>query len=93
MYIILFKNVFIIVVNVVIVLFIGFIFYRRKFDKIGIISSLVVFIGIGIFFLEVDFFINFGDFLIFICLFGFVFYIFFISEFVKDNNLMVLIVI
>ncbi|MCG6522793.1 DMT family transporter, partial [Vibrio parahaemolyticus] len=57
------KNAFITAANVVIVPFIGFILYRRKLDKIGIISSLVALIGIGILSLEADFSINFGDFL------------------------------
>ncbi len=63
------KNAFITATNVVIVPFIGFILYRRKLDKIGIISSLVALIGIGILSLEADFSINFGDFLTLICSF------------------------
>ncbi|WP_343098775.1 DMT family transporter, partial [Clostridioides difficile] len=59
-------------------------------DKIGIISSLVALIGIGILSLEADFSINFGDFLTLICSFGFAFHIFFTSEFAKDNNPMAL---
>ncbi|MDL0297573.1 DMT family transporter, partial [Clostridioides difficile] len=84
------KNAFITAANVVIVPFIGFILYRRKLDKIGIISSLVALIGIGILSLEADFSINFGDFLTLICSFGFAFHIFFTSEFAKDNNPMAL---
>lgn len=80
------KNAFITAVNVVIVPFIGFVLYKRKLDKIGIISSLIAFVGIGVLSLEADLSINFGDFLTFICAFGFAFHIFFTGEFTKKYN-------
>lgn len=84
------KNAFITAANVVIVPFIGFIIYKRKLDKIGIISSVTTLIGIGILSLQADFSINFGDFLTLICAFGFAFHIFFTSEFVQKHHPMVL---
>ncbi len=84
------KNAFITAVNVVIVPFIGFILYKRKLDKIGVISSLIALLGIGILSLEADFSVNFGDFLTFICAFGFAFHIFFTGEFTVKYNSYVL---
>ena len=49
------KNAFITAANVVIVPFIGFILYKRKLDKIGIISSFIALLGIGILSLQADF--------------------------------------
>ena len=57
------KNAFLTAINVVIVPFIGFILYKRPLDKYGIISSIIAILGIGILSLDVDFTINFGDFL------------------------------
>lgn len=84
------KNAFITAANVVIVPFIGFFVYKRKLDKIGIISSIMTLIGIGILSLEVDLSINIGDFLTLICAFGFAFHIFFTSEFASKYNPIVL---
>ena len=61
------KNAFLTAINVVIVPFIGFILYKRPLDKYGIISSIIAILGIGILSLDVDFTINFGDFLTIIC--------------------------
>ncbi|MCR8744729.1 DMT family transporter [Romboutsia lituseburensis] len=80
------KNAFITAANVVIVPFIGFFVYKRKLDKIGIISSIMTLIGIGILSLEADLSINIGDFLTLICAFGFAFHIFFTSEFASKYN-------
>lgn len=84
------KNAFITAANVVIVPFIGFVIYRRKLDKIGIISSITTLIGIGILSLQSDFSVNLGDFLTLVCAFGFAFHIFFTSEFVVKHHPMVL---
>ncbi|MFR6484723.1 MAG: DMT family transporter, partial [Intestinibacter bartlettii] len=87
------KNAFLTAINVVIVPFIGFILYKRPLDKYGIISSIIAILGIGILSLDVDFTINFGDFLTIICAFGFAFHIFFTGEFVKKHNPIVLTVV
>lgn len=84
------KNAFITTANVVIVPFIGFILYRRKLDKIGIFSSLIAFIGIGVLSLEPDLSINLGDFLTFLCAIAFAFHIFFTGEFSRKCNSYVL---
>lgn len=87
------KNAFITAVNVVIVPFIGFIIYKDKLDKIGIISSIIAIIGIAILSLEHDFSVNFGDFLTLISAFAFAFHIFFTSQFANKHNPLVLTVI
>ncbi len=84
------KNAFLTAVNVVIVPFIGVLIYRRKLDKIGIISSIITLVGIGILSLESDFSINIGDILTLVCAVAFAFHIFFTSEFVSKHNPMVL---
>lgn len=80
------KNAFITAINVIIVPFIGFVLYKRKLDKIGVGSSLLALIGIAVLSLEADFYINFGDFLTFLCAFGFAFHIFFTGEFSDKYN-------
>lgn len=84
------KNAFITAANVVIVPFIGYIIYKRKLDKVGIISSIITLIGIGILSLEANFSINFGDFLTLICAFGFAGHIFFTSEFASNKDPIIL---
>lgn len=84
------KNAFITAANVVIVPFIGFLIFRRKIDKWGLISSLVAIIGIGILSLEKDLSINLGDLLTLFGAVGFAFHIFFTGEFAKKNNPIVL---
>ena len=84
------KNAFLTAVNVVIVPFIGFFIYRRKLDRIGVISSLLTLIGIGILSLEKDLSINIGDFLTIICAFGYALHIFFTGEFTKNHDPIVL---
>ncbi len=80
------KNAFITAINVVIVPFIGFLVYRRKVDKISIMSSIVAIIGIGILSLKADFSVNLGDFLTFICAIGFAMHIFLTGEHTKKYD-------
>lgn len=84
------KNAFITAANVVIVPFIGFILYRRKLDKIGVIGSFMALLGIGVLSLEPDLSVNFGDFLTFLCAIAFAFHIFFTGEFSSKCNSYVL---
>lgn len=87
------KNAFITAVNVVIVPFIGFVLYKRKLDKIGVASSMLALVGIAVLSLEPNLSINFGDFLTFICAFGFAFHIFFTGEYSAKYSPYVLTVI
>ncbi|MGL5693445.1 MAG: DMT family transporter [Peptostreptococcaceae bacterium] len=84
------KNAFITAANVIIVPFIGFLIFRRKIDRWGLISSLVAIIGIGILSLEKDLSMNLGDLLTLFGAVGFAFHIFFTGEFAKNNNPIVL---
>ena len=84
------KNAFLTAVNVVIVPFLGVFVYRQKLDKIGVISSLLTLIGIGVLSLEQDLSINIGDFLTLICALGYALHIFFTSEFTKNHSPIVL---
>lgn len=80
------KNAFITAANVVIVPFVGFLVYRRKLDKMGIFSSIIALLGIGILSLDDNLSISIGDLLTLICSFGFAFHIFFTGEFARDKN-------
>ena len=82
------KNAFITASNVAIVPFIGYLLYRNKLDKIGIIGSVMALLGIGVLSLESDFSINFGDFLTFLCAMAFAFHIFLQGSLVKNLILM-----
>lgn len=84
------KNTFLTAVNVVIVPLIGLFIYRRKLDMVGVISSLLTLIGIGVLSLEADLSINIGDFLTIICAFGYALHIFFTSEFARKHDPIVL---
>lgn len=80
------KNAFITAANVVIVPFIGFILYKRKLDKIGIISSMITLVGIAVLSLEADFSVNVGDMLTLLGAVAFAFHIFFTSELSPKHN-------
>ncbi|TCZ75399.1 DMT family transporter [Paenibacillus albiflavus] len=80
------KNAFLTAVNVVIVPFIGFVLYRRKLDKYGLIGALLAVIGVGILSLQFNFSLNIGDVLTILCAVCFAFHIFFTSEFVKRHH-------
>lgn len=84
------KSAFLTAANVVIVPFVGCILYKKKVDKIGIISSLITLVGIGIISLESDFSISFGDILTLVCAVGFAMHIFLTSEFTKKHDPVVL---
>ncbi len=84
------KSAFLTAANVVMVPFVGCLLYRRKIDKIGIMSSLIALIGIGIISLDSSFSISFGDSLTLICAVGFAMHIFFTSEFTKKHDPVVL---
>ena len=84
------KNAFITTSNVVIVPFLGYIFYKRKVNISGIIGSIITIIGIGILSLEEGLSINIGDLLTLLSAFGFACHIFFTSEYVENEDPIVL---
>jgi drug/metabolite transporter (DMT)-like permease len=87
------KNAFITSSSVIIVPIIGLLLFKKKLDKLGIISSFMALIGIGILSLESDFTLNLGDILTFMCAIGFACHIVFTGEFVKVSNAIVLTVV
>lgn len=80
------KNAFLTAINVVIVPFIGYVLYRRKLDKYGLIGAILAVIGVGVLSLQFNFSLNIGDVLTLLCAVGFAFHIFFTSEFVKKHH-------
>lgn len=84
------KSAFITAANVVIVPFIGYLIYKRKLDKIGIISSIVALVGIGVISLGKNFSIGLGDSLTFLCAIAFAMHIFFTGELTKKYDPIVL---
>lgn len=80
------KNAFLTAVNVVIVPFIGFVLYKRKLDKYGLIGALLAIIGVGILSIQFNFSLNVGDMLTILCAVFFAFHIFFTGEFVKKHH-------
>lgn len=84
------KSAFITAANVVIVPFIGYLIYKKKLDKIGIISSIVALLGIGVISLDSNFSIGLGDSLTFLCAIAFAMHIFCTGEFTKKHDPIIL---
>ena len=80
------KNAFITAVNVVIVPFIGFLFYKRKINKFEFFGAVLALVGIAALSLELTMEVNFGDFLTLCCAFGFAFHIFYTAKFVQEED-------
>ncbi|MBN3523244.1 DMT family transporter [Paenibacillus apiarius] len=80
------KNAFLTAINVVIVPFIGYLLYRRKLDKYGVIGAVLAAIGVGVLSLEFNFSLNIGDGLTLLCAVFFALHIFFTCEFVKKHH-------
>lgn len=84
------KSAFITAANVVIVPFVGYLIYKRNLDKIGIISSVVALIGIGVISLDKNLSIGRGDLLTFLCAVAFAMHIFFTGELTKKHDPIIL---
>ncbi|QFG00029.1 DMT family transporter [Psychrobacillus glaciei] len=80
------KNAFLTSVNVVIVPFIGFFFYKRKIDMFELIGAILAVIGIAVLSLKLSSEINVGDMLTICCAICFAFHIFYTSKFVKNED-------
>lgn len=80
------KNAFITAVNVVIVPFIAFFFYKRPLDRSELIGSIAAMTGVGIMSLQLSGAINFGDFLTLLCAFAFAFHIIYTAKYVKNED-------
>lgn len=80
------KNAFLTAINVVIVPFIGTLLYKRSLDRYGIGGAILACIGVGILTLNGGFNINKGDIFTLICALGFALHIFYVGEFVKKYD-------
>ena len=77
------KNAFLTALNVVIVPFIAFVILKKKIGAKGIIGAVMSVLGVALLSLNGNFTVSLGDGLTLFCAVGFVFQIFFTSEFVK----------
>ncbi|MFF2755264.1 DMT family transporter [Psychrobacillus sp. NPDC058041] len=80
------KNAFLTSVNVVIVPFIGFLFYKKKIDMYELIGAILAVMGIAVLSLKLSSEVNIGDLLTLCCAIGFAFHIFYTSKFVKNED-------
>lgn len=87
------KNAFLTAVNVVIVPFIGLVLYRRKLDMFEVMGAFLAMIGVAILSLQWSTDINMGDFLSLCCAIGFAFHIFYTSQFVKQEDPIILTIV
>lgn len=84
------KNAFLTAVNVAVVPFIGFLFYKKSLNKKDILRALLSIIGVGAISLEWSGLINLGDVLSFLCALTFAYHIYLTGEFTEDENPMVM---
>ena len=80
------KNAFLTAVNVVIVPFIGYFFYKRKMDIYELSGALLALIGVAVLSLKLSSSLNIGDMLTLGCAVGFAFHIFYTAKFVKEED-------
>ncbi len=80
------KNAFLTAVNVVIVPFIGFLFYKRKIDGFELLGAMLALSGVAAISLQFSTKINVGDLLTLCCAIAFAFHIFYTAKFVKDED-------
>lgn len=80
------KNAFLTAVNVAVVPFIGYLFYRKNLNKKDILRALIAMVGVGAISLQWSGAINFGDFLSFLCALAFAFHIYFTGEFMEEEK-------
>ena len=80
------KNAFLTAVNVVIVPFIGYFFYKRKMDIYELSGALLALIGVAVLSLKLSSSLNIGDILTLGCAVGFAFHIFYTAKFVKEED-------
>lgn len=84
------KNAFLTATNVVLVPFIAFFIDRKKLDIYSLVGALMAVTGIGLISLTDNFTLSLGDLLSLICAFGYAFHIYFIGNFVKKYDYMLL---
>ncbi|MBD7983793.1 DMT family transporter [Sporosarcina sp. Sa2YVA2] len=87
------KNAFLTAVNVVIVPFIGLAIYKRKLDVFEVVGAFLAMFGVAVLSLQLSADINIGDFLSFCCAIAFAFHIFYTSQFVKQEDPIILTIV
>lgn len=87
------KNAFLTAVNVVIVPFIGLAIYKRKLDIFEVVGAFLAMFGVAVLSLQLSADINIGDFLSFCCAIAFAFHIFYTSQFVKQEDPIILTIV
>lgn len=87
------KNAFLTAVNVVIVPFIGLAIYKRKLDVFEVSGAFLAMFGVAVLSLQLSAEINIGDFLSFCCAIAFAFHIFYTSQFVKQEDPIILTIV
>ena len=80
------KNAFLTAVNVVLVPFIGFLFYKRKIDGFELVGAVLALSGVAALSLQFTTEINVGDALTLGCAVAFAFHIFYTSKFVSKED-------
>ena len=87
------KNAFLTAINVVLVPFIGLLFYKRKIDLFELIGAFLAVIGVAVLSLKFSTEINIGDLLTIFCAVGFAFHIFYTAIFVQKEDPVVLTIV
>lgn len=80
------KNAFLTAVNVIVVPFISFVIYKRKFDRYEVLGAILAILGIGVISLERSSGIQLGDALTLLCAVFFALQIFYTSLFVEKED-------
>ncbi len=80
------KNAFLTAVNVIIVPFISFVIFKRKFDRYELVGAMLAMAGVGTISLQISGGINLGDILTLGCAVLFAFQIFYTSIYVQKED-------
>ena len=80
------KNAFLTAINVIIVPFISFVIFKRKFDRYELIGAVLAMVGVGTISLQISGGVNIGDVLTIFCAVLFAFQIFYTSIFVQKED-------
>lgn len=80
------KNAFLTAVNVIIVPFISFVIFKRKFDRYEFMGAILAMAGVGVISLQISGGINIGDLLTLGCAVLFAFQIFYTSIYVQKED-------
>lgn len=80
------KNAFLTAVNVIIVPFISFVIYKRRFDRFEVMGAVLAMMGVGAISLQISGGANLGDILTLGCAVLFAFQIFYTSLFVEHED-------